>query len=325
MKNYLRNFILKYRFSNVLYRILVSKTTKLSILESKKRMTIDIFDYVSLAKPIKKNYQFLPSENNLYGSGKLLNLIGMNPDKYVLEHGFIFGSFVSEFKIKSWAKNLVTFSDYRKNFLLSKTNKKVICVGPYIHYFHSLVQEDKLQNLKKELGSVLLVFPSHSLSDIDVEYNKKEFKDKIIDLSNSYDTVLICLYWADILKGDVLNDYQNKKFKIVTAGHIYDTYFLNRLRSIFDLCDHVFSNSVGTHVGYAIYLNKPIYLINQNIKYKSNNSKSKGLTQRNDEDHLSKDSIINEVYSLFNKNTKQITSKQYSFISKLFGFEHIKK
>lgn len=324
--NFIRYNVLRYRFSSNIYRAFRKKQTQLSIIESERRKNVDIFDFMTLAKPMKKNSYFHAGENNLYGTGKLLRYFEeLNEKNSVVEHGFIFGSFVHSFKVKSWTGCLVTFSDYRKKFLEEKTNKKVFCVGPYIHYFPSILNKKEITSFKKQLGRVLLVFPSHSLGDINLKYNKKEFRDSIVKLSQEFDTVLICLYWADIQK-ETYKDYSNDKFKIVTAGHIYDMYFLNRLRSIIELSDFVFSNSVGTHIGYSIYLNKPIYLQRQDIKIELIDPKSTQLSQRNKSDFDSMNSTINDIFELFdNKENRQITKEQFTYISELFGFKYLKK
>ena len=63
--------------------------------------------------------------------------------------------------------------------------------------------------------------------------------------------------------------YLEHGFECVTAGHIYDPFFLSRLKSIIDLATITTSNEIGTHIGYCIFMGKPHYFYNSSVEYKS--------------------------------------------------------
>lgn len=136
-------------------------------------------------------------------------------------------------------------------------------LSPYIFYARSLLGYGKLQKMKRKLHRTLLVFPLHSVDeqeyttyDVDVFIKQIEEVKKV----HGYHSVMVCMYWYDIIM-DKYKAYQNMGWKVVTAGHRLDANFLNRLRSIISLADMVVTNGVGTHIGYAICLRKPVYVI----------------------------------------------------------------
>ena len=74
--------------------------------------------------------------------------------------------------------------------------------------------------------------------------------------------MLVCLYYRDILNGNYAQ-YEEAGFTVVTAGYREDCLFLSRLRSLISISDLTMSNSVGTHVGYCVYMGKPHYVYDQ--------------------------------------------------------------
>jgi len=317
-KNYLK---LRFKIVNSLISFLKRNKTKLSLKESERRKSIDLFDINELSKPILRNYKFIVPENNLYGHGNLIkNSFPLN--NAGIEHGFIYGSLVQDFNIKSWTNSIITFSDYRKNFIEKCTSKKIICIGPYIHYAELLFDANRFNELKNKLKKTLLVFPQHSIDDINLEFNKEEFIKFIKLKSKNFDTVLVCLYYKDIQDNNY-ESYTNAGFNIVTAGHIYDLYFLDRLKTIISLSDLVISNAVGTHIGYSIYLEKPLQLFRQLVKFKSNLDNI-NIHQRNNDDNKSLEIIKNELFEKFPISEHEvISSEQYNLISELFGFKYV--
>lgn len=300
------------------------RKTQLSLLEGERRKLLSIFNIKELSRPLPYCSRFLVGENNLYGNGIVFNRLDENISKNaIIEHGFIYGSLVQKNAKIGWPKTVITFSDYRREFLNAQTNKEIVCIGPYIHYVSSLLSESDIRKLKEELGRILLVFPSHSLSDLNLSFNRKEFLDSIKEYGSKYDTIVICLYWADILKGEdkLYKNISNVRF--VTAGHINDQYFLNRLRSIFEISDAVFTNGIGTHVGYSIYFKKPLTILEQTIKIDSSSLGEN--SQRTVEDVNSLEVVKRHLYQLFKNQEDAISNEQYNYVSNLFGFKYLRK
>jgi len=327
MRSIIDNAKLKYKSVNKFNSLINFRQNKLVEKISEARKEISLFDYEALTCSIPTNKRFLIPENNLYGNGyKLLNYKSkIDFNNSGIEHGFIYGSLVQDFHLKSWTTHVVTFSDYRKDIINKKLKKEVICVGPYIHYADYILGEDELMTLKNSLGKVLLVFPQHSIAGANVNYSTDKFIDYVKSFRSSYDSIIICLYWHDIRMKKHL-PYINSGFKVVSAGHSNDIFFLDRLKTIYYLSDNILTNSVGTHVGYSIFMNKPLKIIEQKVQINIEGKSKKENTQRCLSDKESLLEVKSQIIDLFtDRSFDLITKEQYQFISDLFGFKYAEK
>lgn len=284
-----------------------------------KRKGLDLFNISELAKPIKYYPHRFVKENDLYGHGDVLfNALNIKESEqkfYKIEHGLFLGNLVHADSYNGFISHIVTFSDYRKK-ILEATEKNVICVGPYIQHATELLSFEDKQGLKNSFGSVLLVFPSHSIDSIHVSYDISQFIDYIESIKKGFDTVIVCMYWKDILLGQH-REYQKFGYKITTAGHTYDSSFLPRLKSIIELSDATVSNKVGTHVGYCISMGKPHEIFNSVIKYDFINNSERYV--RNSKDVASYDIACSEIESVFNVSDFEITDAQINVVKKYWG------
>lgn len=189
--------------------------------------------------------------------------------KSCIEHGVYFGNYVNEAELdKSGLPCLITFGPSRVAHVTEVSDVPVVPVGPYIAYASDYLSIEEANVLKASLGSVLLVFPSHSVDRVQVNFETDDLITEIkrVSLANKIDRVLVCLYYRDILNGTA-KAYEEQGFTVVTAGYREDVLFLSRLRSLISLADLTMSNSVGTHVGYCAFLGKPHYVYNQDKRY----------------------------------------------------------
>ncbi len=323
-KESVKYYIRKTPFQNLFTHINVYRIHFLSfkgILESKKRKNVDIFNYKYLAQDIRFYHRSKITQNNYYGIYKILKPFFrdlLKNDNTFIEHGLYFGGFISKFSAtNNKVESILTFGLYRKNILKNKTDKKIVAIGPYIKYAKSLLDKNKFIEQKNSLGKTLLVFPAHSLSDYNSKFNFTAFLNEIEKVKNEggFNTVIINMYWVDIQKG-LYSQYEKKGYKITTAGHIFDEYFLNRLKSLIELSDYTMSNKFGTHVGYCIHLNKPHYIFNQKIIYIS--EKKQNNIRDNDEMalYLKEEKLFNELFGVIESN---ITNKQRQVVKYYFG------
>lgn len=283
--------------------------------------------YSNYIKEIKNKDYF--GDNTFYGhSNTIKNYSGYNKKIYLaIEHGLALGGYVANYVIKSPCPAIITFGDYRFNYIREKTLKPIFRIGPYIHYAQNLYNDNFMNFIKKYLGKTLLVFPSHSIDNVYCEYCIDEFIQHINDFSvkNNFDNVLICIYWKDIELGKHIY-YEQKGFKVVSGGHGNNNYrFLNKLKTIINLSDYTISNNLGTHVGYCVYLNKSHYIYNQKISYK-------GANQESLKKEFNRGERFNKIYledrikfmNLFDKHTMKITKSQYDLCNEYWGFDHVK-
>lgn len=304
------------RFKPFVYRLFSFQN------RSASRFAVEIFDYGTLAKP-KRFYTselFLP--NALYGHARVIREYS-EYNKNILaciEHGIYFGNHVSRTEIESHLQCIITFSHNREEYLVTRTRKKIIPIGPYIHYAKHYYSDERLKAIKESLGKVLLIFPVHSLSQTDADYDIDEFIKEINVNIDTYDTVLVCLYWADILKG-YANKFENEGFCVITAGYNKDPYFISRLKSIISLADFIMTNSVGTHIGYCIYMKKGVYVYKQDIAVLE---KVRNFFTRTNDEEASMYEEMEELEKVFSRIEPYITEEQYKICNKYWGFDCLK-
>lgn len=297
----------------------------------KERSGCSIFDYEWLAQPIPYYPMEKVIENNYYGIGKILRDYVSSYkclDSYI-EHGVFLGSLIHPWEDEWNVSSIITCSRIRKNYIVkARPDKKVITVGPYIHYATPYYLLPELNRIKNQLGRVLLVFPSHSVKNVSVDYDIDQFIDFIESIKHNYDTVLVSLYWLDVLNKIICNKYLSKGYRIVTAGNRFDMDFLSRLKSIMQLADDTISNSVGTHVGYCIYLDKPHYIFQQDIHYKavSKVEEERFHNVRSKEDFLitaeKEEKEIEYAFRVFTPG--KISVEQIQVVDKYWGISEIK-
>jgi len=295
---------------------------KHNLIESERRRKLSIFDTHELSSRLPYAAYHITHGMNIYSFFySFTQYAGIKKinSRYGIEHGLYFAA---KGKKNSYE---ITFSDYREPALM-KAYSKAIKIGPYIHYAEPLLDDMAFTQLKQYLGKVLLVFPIHSLDSFQATYDIQTFIDFVELHKTGYDTVMVCLHWKDFeLNRDAV--YKKQGYKVVTAGHPYDIYFLPRLKSIIGLSNMVVSNDIGTHLGYCIYMNKPVSIFFQPIEFKPGDSEKafkKEINIRNPNERKELHQIKERLSHLFGIFEEKITPEQYDEISYLFGFDYIR-
>ncbi|MFT4800402.1 MAG: hypothetical protein ACI93N_000160 [Flavobacteriaceae bacterium] len=302
---------------------LLNRTSKKEILT---RSQLSIFDYKKIIDEIPLYPTDIVIDNNYYGLSYCLQkyMETKKPLNAYIEHGLILGSLVKEDAIDWCVPKIMTLSETRENHIRKKTSKVVFKIGPYIHYADDLLSEQKFQKLKQELGMTLVVFPSHSIKNIETDFNNNDLITFIKSKEVDFDAVVICLYWRDALNKDLVKSYTNKGYKITSAGHINDINFLPRLKSIIKLSDFVISNSVGTHIGYITFLEKPQMILNQIVNYKVDKNDQRAFTQRTKKNLETLEEETSEILESFHSYSYQISQQQIKTVEKYWGLSELK-
>ncbi|MGM9774734.1 MAG: hypothetical protein ACI3Y2_05995 [Candidatus Egerieousia sp.] len=291
----------------------VNKRTFLNQIGIREKLSL--FDYEQLSKPIP----FCPFEkikdSNYYGYVRAIkDYIGQPNAEINIEHGLYFDNIVSYFTSYDTFKTLMTFSDYRLNVIRENgAKKRLLAIGPYIHYATPLLPQDESFDLKGKLGRTLLYLPYHSTNLSDGTSPMFNEEVKMIDnirKEHKFDNVIVCVYYRDLKFKKCIDVYKEYGFKITTAGHQYDLNFVRRLKSIILLADVTVSNKVGTNLGFCIYLKKPHIVIND-YPNKYNTSKQGGR-------------ICKELSDIFSEYSETITNEQYEMVDKYWGLGAIK-
>lgn len=302
-------------FQIVFNKILCLKNGKKYLSEINRRSSIDLFDYKLLSEPLP----FCPFEkikdSNYYGYVRALKeYIGLPNAKINIEHGLYFNDSVSYYANYKTFDTIMTFSDYRLEIIKKNgINKRLLAIGPYIHYAQPLLDENDFVKLKSGLGRVLLYMPFHStnLSNGTSPQFSKEV-DMVEDFKTKYgfDIVIVCVYYRDLQYKDCIKLYKEKGFKVTTAGHQLDWYFVRRLKSIISLADITVSNRVGTNLGFCIHLGKPHIVIND-YPNKYDLTKQGGRVGK-------------ELSDLFAEYSEEISEKQYKAVAYYWGLHSVK-
>lgn len=261
-----------------------------------------------------------------YNAFHIKKFIGREDKKYIkapIEHGLYYRYYHWDADVNSQFKAVITMGELRRKCLEKVCpQNKIITIGPYLNYVEGLLNEKQFKAEKKKLGRNLLVFPGHSTHHVGTNFDIEWLCGEINKLAKDFDSTTICLYWKDVLRGGV-DIYKKFGFNCVCAGHLYDPYFLPRLKSIIELSDYTVSNEVGTHIGYSLFLNKPHYFIKgEKTLVAFGDFLKEYVDEFNvDERRLSEENLFAEAFSEYGTD---ITKEQYDFTNGYFGFDQIK-
>lgn len=311
----LKNFILRKRSDlwSLSHLQIVSKLKKCH-LDNLKLLSFDI-PYLITCESHRTN--------DYYGQAATLKrycgIDNKNSLKCVITHGADLFDHITDCDADSKLPGIITMSKgARKEIYTRANNKKHWAIGPYISYAESFLSEDKLKQEHERLGKNILFFPNHSTHHFTVNFNVEAVCKTIKQLAGNYDRIRVCLYWKDVQLG-YYKTYQNFGFECVSAGHIYDNNFLRRLKSIIELSDVTVSNSVGTSLGYSIYMNKPHYLIKQKYDYEADH-----IAKENIEKQKLLENKLEMFYDIFGEFKETISLEQYEIVDRYWGTSCIK-
>lgn len=300
--------------------------------EVEKRAKLSIFDYQELAVDMDLVTREKCGFNAFYGHDRIIKKL-LHKDEYDILDASIEhapapkGNILLKDEVVFGKTHYTTNRNRTNLFQKYLPDKNVESIGLYMQYTDSLLSDQEQKKMKEELGKTLLVFPYHSTHLVETNFNENAFIDQIEKLKSKFETVLICMYWKDILLKRE-QPYLEKKYKIVTAGHIYDYHFLARLKSIIQLSDITMSNEVGSHLGYCVYLGKPHYLYLQDVEFVQNGKKIEDVDKFGTVDadlciikfdaHYQKN-VKSQAVAHFGKYKEFLTVEDLSFVKKYWG------
>lgn len=243
--------------------------------EAKRLSDVDFFEFNELLKGGFVTPRFFNAVS-LYGNFKAISNLTHRSFNFLvdyLEHGVCFYDTPESTTLMGYAtrpgiKNIYTFSEHRKGFieqyLKSKgIRKHVHAVGPYIMGAGNFLPEESLEAIKKRFGRILLVYPSHSIDNVIAQYDATILIEEIERRAVDFDSVFVCMYWKDLVDEQRRQQYSDKGYIIVCNGLGSDPHFLSRQKDIMMLSDLVMTNGLGTHIGYAVCLQRPVYFFQQ--------------------------------------------------------------
>lgn len=233
-----------------------------------------------------------------------------------VEHGLIFHNQIFTDLQYTARMTFATFSPFRKNIIRKYSERPVFCVGPYIHYADSFYNQEELKTLKKRLGKTLLVFPTHSTDTAEISVKEDLFCNEVAKMAKNYDTVMVNAFWWNI-NDKLVDRLQAEGYHISSAGFRDDKMFLNRLKTIISLSDCAVGDSVGTHIGYCLFLNVPFQFLKLDTRVNVLSGK-----ERDDLNFV--ENHMRCIRECFENYDGIITEKQNQICKKYWGFECIK-
>lgn len=238
-----------------------------------------------------------------------------------IEHGIKWLNASSYSEFLPYIHCMISQGSYRHSSIRRKSNIPHYVIGPYIHYSNSYYDNATLQSLKKKYGKVLLVFPAHTYEFATISYAKKEYVTALMEkLARNFDSVIVSAYWNDA-DDPLFSYFKSLGAIIVSSGLREDFNFLPRLKSLLLLSDATTGNSLGTNIGYSIYLNKPFFFFdgNKNIHFQDSTysaTKSKDISKELKSIYDYGKNIFSNADSL-----SSISSEQRQFYEKYWGGE----
>lgn len=265
-------------------------------------------------------------EVNYYGGFFTLNRYcdsdfpNFAPVNFSIQHGVIF--FLENWELgKAKIANLVWSEKISKLYKTQLKTNNVYAIGSPFFYAKSLLSADQIAKEKNRLGRNLLAFPMHSTHWIINEYNPNGFIEILKEQRKKFDSVRVCLYWKDIQMG-MADPFLQAGFECVTCGHIYDQFFLQRQKTLFEIADATISNRIGSQAGYSIFMNKPHWIVPDSFEIKN------GGNLKLYKDSLECASKLNEygfvTEAFMNNQDYQITERQRQILDDFWGVSSIK-
>jgi hypothetical protein len=286
-------------------------------------LTVDAGERDEFALDRQQRTREIYGPNDYYGHATILKNYAQIPQrktiKAAIEHGLDFGGFVWDEDMNCRLPAILVSAKFRFPVLEKHTDKKLFAIGPLLGYAPHLLSEKALESEKQRLGRNLLVFPAHSTHIVDSYFDIDEYCKHLGEIGKDFDTIRICLYWKDVLRGRV-KDFTRYGFECVTAGHIFDPLFLPRLKSIIECATVTTSNDLGTHVGYCVFMGKPHYLFSHKITL---TAETEEILKSSAPDRSDKPDVV-ELVKAFSEWRDDISVQQKEVVERYWGISERK-
>lgn len=106
------------------------------------------------------------------------------------------------------------------------------------------------QNTTRIQGS-LLVVPAHSAGSEEVRCGHEHYLDYLLSEQKNFSRIIVCIYYLDKGK-EVEKQARRRGFEVVYGARPDDANSLLRMRTLFDSVEYVTSNTMGSHMIYAL-------------------------------------------------------------------------
>ena len=199
-----------------------------------------LFDY-----PENEDEIFRP--NTWYGSARVIRQYAHWhwPLPLIVPHGVcLSSSFVWQAEIQSKLTSVYGFPDYRSVAYAGQSLLRLVQgASPWLYLL-------RMKKRRKEKTIGILAFPAHSTHHVRVTSDDEAYACHLAGMKKGRDSVAVCMYWRDIQLGRHTT-FLRKGLRVLSAGHIFDSMFFERMLNILKHTEEVHSPALGSHLFYA--------------------------------------------------------------------------
>lgn len=188
--------------------------------------------------------------NELYGHARLLKAYaGLDPAvplPALVPHGITFNeTFVSEGDRRAGYPAVLSYPAYRDNVYRERCG---LCVEPSAAPFLYGV---RMVRPGREGRAGTIFFPGKSIAGVEAVQDWDGLAERLVEMEPDIGPVRVCAYWTDVAAGRHL-PFVRRGLEVVGAGHAHDQAFHARLIGLLAAHEYASSNSIGSHVFYAL-------------------------------------------------------------------------
>lgn len=201
-------------------------------------------------RPLTTTEIFPP--NAFYGNDLVLKryagLADDAPLYCVVPHGpFLDPAFVWGAEARSNLPVVLCYPEYRASaYRAAMPGIVVPAAAPYV-YCRRILDDFEVPSRR---GTIF--FAPHSTHHVVVNEKNHDLARSLAEVDERFRPVRVCVYWRDVLLGRHL-PFIKAGLSVVSAGHMYDPYFLFRLHHLCSLHQYSASSTIGSHVFYSVH------------------------------------------------------------------------
>jgi hypothetical protein len=186
-----------------------------------------------------------------------LPLLG-RPLPLLLEHGLKVSRGATFEAPRPWSRGYLCMGPLRAQWLQERFGQPALAIGPWIKYARPVLGEGELQALRQSLGPTLLVLLAHSWDRVERRMDLDDCVAAVREIrgAGGYRTVIWLRHWQDPPLPPLPQGWI-----VACNGHRSNPWFLDALRTLLELSDGLATNAFGTHLGYAVSLERRLHWV----------------------------------------------------------------
>jgi len=186
-----------------------------------------------------------------------LPLLG-RPLPLLLEHGLKVSRTATFEAPRPWSRGYLCMGERRAGWLRERFGLPAVAIGPWIQYARPVLGEPELAALRQELGPTLLVLLAHSWDRVERRMDRQACLEAVeaVRRAGGYQRVIWLRHWQDPPLPPLPEGWI-----VACNGHRSNPWFLDALRTLLELADGLATNAFGTHLGYAVALERRLHWI----------------------------------------------------------------